>query len=65
MAGHKPAGKSKQLWRTFNREQLRQLADDDGLQLGRTSGSLWSLVYMAPIAVIVGYAVASMLDTWW
>jgi len=65
MAGHRPAGKGKKLWRDYNAEQLRQLADDDGVQLGRTSSHITGLVHLLPIAIIIGFAVASMLDAWW
>jgi hypothetical protein len=65
MAGHRPAGKHKKLWRDYNAEQLRQLADDDRVQLGRTSGHITGLVHLLPIAVIIGFAVAGMLDAWW
>jgi hypothetical protein len=65
MAGHKPAGKSKLLWRTFNDEQLKQAADDDGKHLGRTFKHMVGSVSLLPIAVAIGFAVVGMLDTWW
>lgn len=65
MAGHKPAGKSKMLWRIFNDEQLKQAADDDGKQLGRTFKNVIGSVWLLPIAVAIGFAIAGMLDTWW
>lgn len=65
MAGHKPAGKAKLLWRTFNDDQLKQAADDDHKQLGRTLSNVVGLVRLLPIAVSIGFAIVGMLDTWW
>lgn len=65
MAGHKPAGKSKVLWRVFNQEQLKQAADDDGKQIGRLFKNICGSVWLLPIGVSIAFAIVGMLDAEW
>lgn len=53
------------LWRVFNQRQLRQAANDDGMQLGRSYANVAGLLALAPTAIIIAYTVMGMLSTWW